>query len=162
MQSHATINSELLYFIKHGKISPKKNINCFSGDNVEFIDGEKEKYDIVMFATGYKIKFPFFSNSTIDYENNDIDLYNFCFHPEYSNLMFVGLLQPLGCIWPLSDLQSQQIVKYLKKEWKLPKDFKKAVFNQQNNMPYDFIDTPRHKLEVDFHEFRNHLESEIN
>ena len=162
LQSHATINSELLYFIKHGKISPKKNISCFSGDNVEFIDGEKEKYDIVMFATGYKIKFPFFSNSTIDYENNDIDLYNFCFHPEYSNLMFVGLLQPLGCIWPLSDLQSQQIVKYLKKEWKLPKDFKKAVFNQQNNMPYDFIDTPRHKLEVDFHEFRKHLKSEIN
>ena len=53
-------------------------------------------------------------------------------------------------------------VKYLKKEWKLPKDFKKAVFNQQNNMPYDFIDTPRHKLEVDFHEFRKHLKSEIN
>ena len=46
--------------------------------------------------------------------------------------------------------------------WKLPKDFKKAVFNQQNNMPYDFIDTPRHKLEVDFHEFRKHLKSEIN
>ena len=25
LQSHATVNSELLYFIKHGKISPKKN-----------------------------------------------------------------------------------------------------------------------------------------
>ena len=97
-----------------------------------------------MFATGYKIKFPFFSNSTIDYENNDIDLYNFCFHPKYSNLMFVGLLQPLGCIWPLSDLQSQQIVKYLKKEWKLPKDFNKAVYNQQNNMPYVFFFSPSH------------------
>ena len=29
-------------------------------------------------------------------------------------------------------------------------------------MPYDFIDTPRHKLEVDFHTFRKHLENEIN
>ena len=36
-----------------------------------------------------------------------------------------------------------------------------AVINQQNNMPYDFIDTPRHKLEVDFHEFRKHLQNEI-
>ncbi len=76
--------------------------------------------------------------------------------------MFVGLLQPLGCIWPLSDLQSQQIVKYLRNEWTLPKDFEQAVINQQNNMPYDFIDTPRHKLEVDFHEFRKHLQNEIN
>ena len=29
LQSHATVNSELLYFIKHGKISPKKNISRF-------------------------------------------------------------------------------------------------------------------------------------
>ena len=95
-------------------------------------------------------------------KNNDIDLYNFCFHPKYTNLMFVGLLQPLGCIWPLSDLQSQQIVKYLKNEWNYPKNFEQAVIKQQNNMPYDFIDTPRHKLEVDFHTFRKHLENEIN
>lgn len=162
LQSHATVNSELLYFIKHGKITPQKNISCFSGNTVEFIDNNKEEFDIVLFATGYKISFPFFSASNIDYENNDIDLYNFCFHPAYDNLMFVGLLQPLGCIWPLSDLQSQQIVKYLSNEWKLPKDFKKAVQIQQNNMPYDFIDTPRHKLEVDFHEFKKHLQNEIN
>jgi len=76
-------------------------------------------------------------------------------------LMFVGLLHPLGCICPLSDLQSQQIVKYLRNEWNVPKDFEQAVINQQNNMPYDFIDTPRHKLEVDFHEFKKHLQIEI-
>ena len=162
LQSHATVNSELLYFIKHGKISPKMNISSFQENTVEFENGIKEDYDIVLFATGYKISFPFFSNNHIDYENNDIDLYNFCFHPSFKNLMFVGLLQPLGCIWPLSDLQSQQIVKYLKKEWSLPTDFAKAVSNQLNNMPYDFIDTPRHKLEVDFHDFANHLKREIS
>ena len=162
LQSHATVNSELLYFIKHGKISPKMNIGSFQENTVEFENGIKEDYDIVLFATGYKISFPFFSNNHIDYENNDIDLYNFCFHPSFKNLMFVGLLQPLGCIWPLSDLQSQQIVKYLKKEWSLPTDFAKAVSNQLNNMPYDFIDTPRHKLEVDFHDFANHLKREIS
>ena len=162
LQSHATVNSELLYFIKHGKISPKMNISSFQENTVEFENGIKEDYDIVLFATGYKISFPFFSNNHIDYENNDIDLYNFCFHPNFKNLMFVGLLQPLGCIWPLSDLQSQQIVKYLKKEWSLPTDFAKAVSNQLNNMPYDFIDTPRHKLEVDFHDFANHLKRELS
>ena len=162
LQSHATVNSELLYFIKHGKITPKTNIKSFNGSSVSFDDKSKDDYDIVLFATGYKISFPFFSDNHIDYEQKDIDLYNFCFHPKFKNLMFVGLLQPLGCIWPLSDLQSQQIVKYLKKEWSLPKDFDKAVLNQQNNMPFDFIDTPRHKLEVDFHDFRKHLLSEIN
>tara|TARA_B100000676_G_scaffold8387_1_gene7604 strand:+ start:687 stop:1952 length:1266 start_codon:yes stop_codon:yes gene_type:complete len=162
LQTHATINSELLYFIKHGKIKPQKNISKFSDNFVEFEDGNKEEFDIVLFATGYKIKFPFFDEADINYEKNEIDLYNFCFHPKYKNLMFVGLLQPLGCIWPLSDLQSQQIVKYLRNEWTLPDDFEKAVFDQQNNMPFDFIDTPRHKLEVDFHDFANHLKKELN
>lgn len=162
LQSHATVNSELLYFIKHGKISPKTNIKSFSGSSVLFDDESKNDYDIVLFATGYKISFPFLSDSYIDYEQKDIDLYNFCFHPKFKNLMFVGLLQPLGCIWPLSDLQSQQIVKYLKKEWDLPSDFDKAVLAQQSNTTFDFIDTPRHKLEVDFHDFRKHLLSEIN
>lgn len=162
LQSHATVNSELLYFIKHGKISPKTNIKSFSGSSVLFDDESKNDYDIVLFATGYKISFPFFNDTHIDYEQKDIDLYNFCFHPKFKNLMFVGLLQPLGCIWPLSDLQSQQIVKYLKKEWDLPSDFDKAVLAQQNNTTFDFIDTPRHKLEVDFHDFRKHLLSEIN
>ena len=76
--------------------------------------------------------------------------------------MFVGLLQPLGCIWPISDLQSQQIVKYLSNEWKLPANLEKAVYDQQNNMPYEFINTPRHKLEVDFHDFVKHLKNELS
>ena len=50
----------------------------------------------------------------------------------------------------------------MKNEWNYPKNFEQAVIKQQNNMPYDFIDTPRHKLEVDFHTFRKHLENEIN
>ena len=162
LQTHATINSELLYFIKHGKIKPQKNIRKFSNNSVEFEDGSIDNFDIVLFATGYKIKFPFFDEAGIDYEKNEIDLYNFCFHPKYKNLMFVGLLQPLGCIWPISDLQSQQIVKYLSNEWKLPANLEKAVYDQQNNMPYEFINTPRHKLEVDFHDFVKHLKNELS
>ena len=68
LQTHATINSELLYFIKHGKIKPQKNISKFSDNFVEFEDGNKEEFDIVLFATGYKIKFPFFDEADINYE----------------------------------------------------------------------------------------------
>ena len=114
-----------------------------------------------MYATGYKITFPFLDQSIADYENNDVDLYNLCFHPDINNLMFVGLIQPLGCIWPLSDLQSQLIAKYLKGEWELPIDLQRAIKNQKENKSFDFIDTPRHKLEVDYHDFAAHLKKEI-
>ena len=161
LEAHATVNSELLYFIKHGKITPKVDIDFFRESSAIFKDGSKESYDYVMYATGYKITFPFLDQSIADYENTDVDLYNLCFHPNINNLMFVGLIQPLGCIWPLSDLQSQLIAKYLKGKWKLPADLEKAIKHQKENKTFDFIDTPRHKLEVDYHEFAAHLKKEI-
>lgn len=161
LETHATVNSELLYFIKHGKIKPKVNIQSFKNNQVVFEDGAQEKFDTIIYATGYKITFPFFETKVIDYENNPVELYNYCFHPQIHNLMFVGLLQPLGCIWPLADLQAQQIVHFLNGKWKLPQNLDQAIHNQLKNRPFNFIDTPRHKLEVDFHIFYQHLKKEI-
>ena len=161
LETHATVNSELLYFIKHGKIKPKVNIQSFKNNQVVFEDGAQEKFDTIIYATGYKITFPFFETKVIDYENNPVELYNYCFHPQIHNLMFVGLLQPLGCIWPLADLQAQQIVQFLNGKWKLPQNLDQAIHNQLTNRPFNFIDTPRHKLEVDFHIFYQHLKKEI-
>lgn len=161
LETHATVNSELLYFIKHGKIKPKVNIQSFKNNQVVFEDGAQEKFDTIIYATGYKITFPFFETKVIDYENNPVELYNYCFHPQIHNLMFVGLLQPLGCIWPLADLQAQQIVHFLNGKWKLPQNLDQAIHNQLTNRPFNFIDTPRHKLEVDFHIFYQHLKKEI-
>ena len=161
LETHATVNSELLYFIKHGKIKPKVNIQSFENNQVVFEDGSQEKFDTIIYATGYKITFPFFDTKVVDYENNPVELYNYCFHPHIHNLMFVGLLQPLGCIWPLADLQAQQIVQFLNGTWKLPQNLDQAIHHQLTNRPFNFIDTPRHKLEVDFHIFYQHLKKEI-
>ena len=161
LETHATVNSELLYFIKHGKIKPKVNIQSFENNQVVFEDGSQEKFDAIIYATGYKITFPFFDTKVVDYENNPVELYNYCFHPHIQNLMFVGLLQPLGCIWPLADLQAQQIVQFLNGKWKLPQNLDQAIHRQLTNRPFNFIDTPRHKLEVDFHIFYKHLAKEI-
>src|SRR5690348_9710448 len=53
-EQHPTINSELLGYMKLGKIIPHPDIKKFD-DNVEFVDGERKKFDLVIFATGYKI-----------------------------------------------------------------------------------------------------------
>ena len=37
LEAHATINSELLYFIKHGKIAPKVDISSFSESSVDIL-----------------------------------------------------------------------------------------------------------------------------
>jgi len=108
LEIHPTINSELLYFIRHGKIFPCEGIERFDGDSVYFVDGHKEEFDVVIFATGYKISFPFFSKELIDYsEATQIPLYRKMMYPAFDNLYFIGLFQPQGCIWPLADYQAK-------------------------------------------------------
>jgi cation diffusion facilitator CzcD-associated flavoprotein CzcO len=55
-ETHPTINSELYYFIRHGKIKPKKDIRELKGDKVEFVDGTTETYDVIIACTGFVIR----------------------------------------------------------------------------------------------------------
>jgi hypothetical protein len=57
-EHHPTINSELLNYIKLGKIKPHSDIKRFDGKMVEFTDGTKEEIDIIVYATGYRMEFP--------------------------------------------------------------------------------------------------------
>jgi hypothetical protein len=78
-------------------------------------------------------------------------------HPEIKNLYFIGLFQPLGCIWPGSELQSKIMARELAGEWQRP-DHINSLINQELRHP-DFkqINTPRHTITVDFHRFRKRL-----
>ena len=41
-ETHPTVNSELLYKIRHGKVHPKVDIESFKGKTVHFKDGSKK------------------------------------------------------------------------------------------------------------------------
>lgn len=54
-EAHPSMNSDLLNFLKLGKITPHPDISKFDGSTVEFVDGKREAFDVVVFATGYYI-----------------------------------------------------------------------------------------------------------
>jgi len=41
-------------------------------------------------------------------------------HPDYRNLYFVGMFQPLGCIWPGAELQAKVMARELAGKWQRP------------------------------------------
>ena len=55
---HPTINSQLPYQIKQGAIQAFPEIKAFHGDAVEFVDGRREAYDVIVLALGYHVTFP--------------------------------------------------------------------------------------------------------
>lgn len=154
---HPTINEDLFFTIRHGKIKPRQDIERLDGNEVYFKDGSKGCYDVIVACTGYIISHPFFDKQLIDYSEGDVPLWLRMMHPEIKNLYFIGLFQPLGCIWPGSELQSKIMARELAGEWKRP-DHINSLINQELRHP-DFkqINTPRHTITVDFHRFRKRL-----
>jgi len=159
--SHPVVNSELLYFIKHGKIKPKVDIEKLDGNRVHFVDGSKEEIDVIIASTGYKTTFPFFDKSFINFEEGYIPLYKKVFHPKYRNLFFIGLVQPMGCIWPLADAHSKLTANYITGNYKLPNNIESSIEKDINKIKSQFMQTPRHSVEVDFHEHLAELKKEL-
>jgi hypothetical protein len=158
---HPTINSELFYFLRHGKINPRKDIDRYEGQTVFFGDGSKSDYDVIVACTGYIISHPFFDKKFIDYSEGDVPLYLRMLHPEIENVYFIGLFQPLGCIWPGAELQSKIMTKELLGKWTRPKKVAALANNEVKHPDFKQIKTPRHTITVNYHSFRGRLLKEL-
>jgi pyruvate/2-oxoglutarate dehydrogenase complex dihydrolipoamide dehydrogenase (E3) component len=158
LEIHPTINSELLYSIRHGKVRPRPGITHFEGSKVHFTNGEQQDFDTVIFATGYKISFPFFDKEFIDFSGSTkVPLYRKMMHADHENLYFIGLCQPQGCIWPLADYQSKIVARIITGTLKRPEQLHEKIDQEMNKPHYRFKSHMRHALEVDYHRFRREL-----
>jgi cation diffusion facilitator CzcD-associated flavoprotein CzcO len=148
---HPTVNSELLYLLRHGRVKATVGIREAEGKTVVFEDGTTDDFDVIVAATGYKIATPFFDPDFLDYsEAESIELYLRMFHPDYPSLIFIGLVQPQGAIWPLSDIQSRLAAKYIKGEWKLPENLRSLAKKEAEDIRRSFLPEKRHTIEVHY------------
>lgn len=100
------VNDDLPNRIIAGTVLVKCNVSRFTETDAIFDDETVEKnIDAVIFATGYSFSFPFCKE--IKVEKNKVSLYKYTFLPdlEKQTLAVIGLIQPLGAIMPISELQ---------------------------------------------------------
>jgi len=156
-ETHPTINSELLYKIRHGKVKPYVDIERFEGSTVHFKDGTQEDFDVVIACTGFILSHPFFDKEFIDYSASPVPLYLKMFHERYENLFFVGMIQPLGCVWPASELQSKLVARAITGQWTRPNNIKELCEREVSHPHYKQVNSPRHTITVDYHRFMRDL-----
>ena len=162
LSHHPTLNSDFLDFIRHGRIYPRPAIQRFDGTTVEFVNGERETFDIVCACTGFWITFPFFEKSLIDFQHAEkVPLFRRMMHPDYKNLYFIGLFQPLGCIWPLADYQAKLACAEIVGKYRRPDDLRAAIKYEIEHPHFAFTGGTRHSTEVDYHGLRRDLSREL-
>ncbi|MCW5602701.1 NAD(P)-binding domain-containing protein [Nitrosomonas sp.] len=157
-QAHPTINSALFDRIRHGKVRPRPAIASVIGQTIHFADGSTSEYDVIIAATGYKISFPFFDRAFINWEEAiEVPLFMRIFHPDHPSLFFIGLIQPQGCIWPLTDLQSRLLGQLLTNKIKLPPNWRERAIAEAKYWQRQFIARPRHSIEVHYRPYMRQL-----
>jgi hypothetical protein len=104
---------------------------------------------------------PFFEKELIDYSTGPVPLYLKMFHPSLNNLYFIGMFQPLGCIWPGAELQSKLMAQELIGKWKRPINLAALCEKEVTDPHYRQVNTPRHTITVDFHLFVKALKQQL-
>jgi dimethylaniline monooxygenase (N-oxide forming) len=161
-EAHPTVSGRILDRIQHGTITPKPNIERFEGPLVRFVDGTSVEADVVVYCTGYKISFPFFEEDFISAPDNRIELFRRVFHPQIPNVFFIGLLQPLGAIMPLAEVQGAWVGDYLIGDY-VPPPHEQMVADiaaDQAAMHARYVSSKRHTIQVDFDDYLYALEKE--
>ena len=164
-ESHPIINSRLHESIAHGNLTIKPNVRELAGNTVHFVDGSSEEFDVILYATGFKVSFPFIDSAQLNWREGRPDLYLNIFHPQRDDLFCVGLIQPDSGQWGLVDYQAQLVAKYvveLGKRTSAATQFKRLKeLNERSWRRGKFLDSPRHRLEVEHFSYRKELKKRL-
>lgn len=111
------LNDDLPSRILYGAIQVKPRVKALTESSAIFEDDTVvEDIDVIVFATGYTFAFPFLEESLVKIKENMVSLYKYMFPPqlEKSTLACIGLIQPLGSIFPTVELQARWATRVFK------------------------------------------------
>lgn len=155
MAQHPTICDAMPSRIISGVVVVKGDISRFTPTGVVF-KGEEDvevPIDVVVTATGYDILMPLLEG-IIPVKRNQVDLYARVFPPElkHPTLAVIGLIQPLGCIFPIAELQARWTCGIIKRQLSLPPVAERweEIHTYKKSLQERYVASPRHTIQVDY------------
>ncbi|MEM1367621.1 MAG: NAD(P)-binding domain-containing protein [Cyanobacteria bacterium P01_H01_bin.15] len=111
---HPTLNNEVPYYLKHGRIQAKPEVEKLDGSSVWFVDGSREEVDLIVCATGYQVAYPFLPTELQRVKGATVQCYGGAFLDDYKGLYFVGWGQARGGIGSLLSAFGPLFTQFLK------------------------------------------------
>jgi dimethylaniline monooxygenase (N-oxide forming) len=160
--AHPTISADFLTRVGSGDVIPKPVVRELSGTEVRFADGTREPVDAIVYATGYKVTFPFFAQEFVSAPDNRLPLFFRLFHLEHPRLFFIGLAQPLGAIMPIAEAQSKLVAEHLTGRYALPSPDRMRAHAEaeEARVKKRYVASPRHTMQIDYDEYLEALAAE--
>jgi dimethylaniline monooxygenase (N-oxide forming) len=119
-EERPTISLDFIPALKQGRIDVRPEMIGFDGHRVRFADDSETEADVIIFATGYELEFPFLTTEVLGCKAPDLSLYQQILHPAQDNLFFLGCLRLSCSLWPVAEQQGRWIAKLLTGQFTLP------------------------------------------
>ena len=117
----ATICDPLLDSLESGVVLARPGIERFEGKEIVFSDGTRERADVVLYATGYQLRYPYLPSDLVDTRDDDLVLFLGTLHPRRHDLFILGVSRPTGAFWPIAEVQAQLAAALLSGRYALPR-----------------------------------------
>ena len=150
---HPMVNDDLPHRIISGGVVIKPNVTSFTKTGVAFEDGTQvNDLDVVIFCTGYKKGFKFIDHSILPVSDNKVELYKYMFPPNLAKptLAVLGCIQPLGAIFPISELQARWATRVFCGKTSLPPKsiMMEDIERKRKAMQERYYASKRHTIQV--------------
>ena len=158
-EAHPTQSVELPLRLGSGDVIPKPNVARLDGDAVWFEDGSSEDFDVIIYATGYNITFPFFDPEFISAPDNQIRLYKRMFKPGIDDVVFMGLAQSVPALFPFVECQSRLLALYAIGRYALPSvaEMEQVIAADEALYTGHCTDRARHTQQVDYFHYEHQM-----
>ena len=118
-ETHPIANSQLVYYVGHGAITPVPEVARFHRSAVELVDGRVIDPDLVILATGYLPRFEFLTPEVLGMDPGEDGvgrprLYLHLFSRAEPTLAVAGLLQPDSGLFTLVHWQTVAVARWLR------------------------------------------------
>jgi hypothetical protein len=161
-ESHPVLNSQIHHHVGHGRLAMRPDIARLDGERVRFVDGSEGEFDLIVYATGYRVNVPFVDRAHLNWQGEAPRLFMNVFHPQRDDLFFIGLIQPDSGQFGLVDYQSQLVASYLAAMERSPARAEELRRLKASEAPdlgsgVRYVNSPRHTLEVEHYSYRRRL-----
>jgi hypothetical protein len=162
LEKPPTLNSGVLEALRNGRLVARRGIERYNGHAVHFTDGTQEEFDALIMGTGFRTSFPFLPEPIAYWDMAKTPpLCLKMMHPTIPSLFFIGLFQPVGCIWRLADYQARIVALQISGRLRRPSDIDARIRHEVAHPHHQFDPSPRHAIEVDYRVFRRELMDEL-
>lgn len=158
-EAHPTQSAELPLRLGSGDLTPKGNVSRLDASTVHFEDGTSSDFDVIVYATGYNITFPFFDTGFISAPDNQIRLFKRMFKPGIDDLAFVGFAQATPTLFPFVEAQARLVGAYAVGRYRLPDvdEMERVIDEDQHKYTGHVLDRPRHTQQTDYFIYEHDL-----